>query len=361
MLGAAAETRGSVAAVVEAYRADGLFKRWPAEYISTCATLGLAGDAALLGRAVRRFAAELGRHPRAVVHVHLTQRAAFWRQCAFAAAALALRHRVVLQLHGGGYEDFYDDCSTAARAAIRSLIERAACIIVPCDALRAWVARVSREANVACVPTPVTIPQPGPALATRPAVVLSLGRLAADKGVFDLLEAMAEARAAVPEARLVLAGEGDRAAVNRYAEQLGIRDAVKFVGWVGPSGKRALLESAAAFALPSYTAGLPASLLEAMAAGVPVVASPVGGIPEVVVDGVSGLYVPPGDTAALARYLRKLLVDRALGARIGAAGRESVRLRYAAERAIPQLEAVYAALGMGAAERGLDMGMRKAA
>lgn len=361
MLGAAPETRGSVAAVVEAYRADGLFKRWPAEYIATCSTLGLAADGALLWRAVRRFGAELGLHPRAVVHVHLAPRAAFWRQCGFAALALGLRHRVVLQLHGGGYEGFYDRCSTPARAAIQSLLERAACVIVPCDALRAWVRRVSRDANVACVPVPVAIPQPATDAAARPAVVLSLGRLEADKGVFDLLDAMAQVRAAVPDARLVLAGEGDRLAVERYAEDLGIRDAVKFVGWVGPAGKRALLETAAVFAQPSYVAGLPTSLLEAMAAGVPVVASPVGGIPEVVVDGVSGFLVPPGDTAALARHLRKLLVDRALGARVGAVGRESVRLRYAAERAVPQLEAVYAALGMGAAERAAGTEMRKAA
>src|SRR5205823_160349 len=82
---------------------------------------------------------------------------------------------------------------------------------------------------------------------------------------------------------------------------LGIADAVKFTGWVGPSGKRALLESAAVFALPSYDEALPLSLLEAMSAGVPAVVSPVGGIPEVVVDGVSGLLVAPGDVATLER------------------------------------------------------------
>jgi glycosyltransferase involved in cell wall biosynthesis len=360
VLGAAPETRGSAAAVVEACRADGLFKRWPAQYLATCSSLGPAGDAALAGRALRRFGAELARDPRAVVHVHVALRRGFWRQCAFAGLALGLRHRVVLQLHGGGYEAFYDGCGTPARAALRSLVERAACVVVPCDALRAWVRRVSRDANVACVPTPVAIPQPGPELAARPPVVLSLGRLEAEKGVLDLLEAMAQVRAALPDARLVLAGDGERRAVVRAAERLGIRDAVKFVGWVGPSGKRALLETAAVFALPSYSAGLPVSLLEAMAAGVPVVASPVGGIPEVVVDGVSGVLVPPGDTAALARHLRKLLADRALGARIGAAGRESVRLRHAAERAVPQLEAIYAAIGLGT-QGNAAMEMRRAA
>jgi glycosyltransferase involved in cell wall biosynthesis len=140
---------------------------------------------------------------------------------------------------------------------------------------------------------------------------------------------------------------------------------VKFTGWVGPSGKRALLENAAAIALPRYSAGLPMSLLEAMAAGVPAVASPVGAIPEVLTDGASGLLVAPGDVTALARALRKLLLDRPLAARIGAAGRETVRARFAPDRVIPRLEELYADAGLAApralqpARRGIDL--RKAA
>jgi glycosyltransferase involved in cell wall biosynthesis len=155
-------------------------------------------------------------------------------------------------------------------------------------------------------------------------------------------------RGAVPDVLLVCAGEGDRAAVARYAERLGIADAVKFTGWVGPSGKRALLESAAVFALPSYDEALPVSLLEAMAAGVPAVVSPVGGVPEVVVDSVSGFFAAPGDIATLQRLLKKLLLDRRLGVRIGAAARESVRLRCSPERALVRLGELYAGLGLRA-------------
>jgi glycosyltransferase involved in cell wall biosynthesis len=187
-------------------------------------------------------------------------------------------------------------------------------------------------------------------------MVLFLGRLEAGKGIYDLLEAIAALRAdsaaQLSDIRLVCAGEGDRAGVARYAQQLGIADAVKFTGWVGPSGKRALLEHAAVFALPSYDEALPMTVLEAMSAGVPVVVPPVGGLPEVVADGVSGYLVAPGDTAGLKRVLGKLLLDRQLGARIGAAGRETVRLRYAPERVLPELESLYEAVGLnGLAKR----------
>jgi glycosyltransferase involved in cell wall biosynthesis len=363
MLGAAPETRGSVAAAVDAYRSDGLFRRWPIDYVATHSALGLRDNLALAWRAVRRFGELAGRHPRLAVHAHLSQRAGFWRQCAFIGAALALRRPVIVQLHGGGYERFFDRAGSPARAVIRLVLERAAAVLVPCEALRTWIRSVTRDARVVCAPAPVAVAAAKPDLVARPNIVLSLGRLERDKGAFDLLDAVAAVRAAVPDVRLVCAGEGDRPAVEQYAARLGIRDAVKFVGWVGPSGKRALLENAAVFALPSYVEGLPASLLEAMGAGLPVVATPVGGIPEALADGVSGFLVAPGDTAALARHLRKLLLDRALGARVGAAGRETVRVRYAAERTIAPLEALYAEVGAGLPEgrpaRNVDM--RKAA
>jgi glycosyltransferase involved in cell wall biosynthesis len=341
MLGAARGTHGGIASAIEAYRAQGLFKRWAIDCIATHGGNGLLESTALGARGLRRFTGLLARQRRLVLHAHCTPGADFWRASLFIGIAALADCPVILQLHGGGFERFYDASSTPARALIRACFARAAWVLAPCEAQRAWVQSLARGAHAVCLPPPVPL-APLAAHESRSSMVLFLGRLEQAKGVFDLLEALASLRAAVPDVRLVCAGEGDRAGVERYAERLGIADAVKFTGVVGPSGKRALLESAAAFALPSYAEGLPVSLLEAMSAGVPVVASPVGDIPEVVVDGVTGFLAAPGDTAALARSLRKLLLDRALGARIGAAARESVRLRFAPERAIARLEEIYA-------------------
>jgi glycosyltransferase involved in cell wall biosynthesis len=347
MLGAAPETRGSSARVVETCRAHGLFKRWPIDFIATHCDGSLAQQAALAFKALRQFAALLARERRVAVHVHAAPYRAFWREALFMALAIAARSPVLLQLHGAGFERFYDSSNAVGRALLRFFFDRAACVIVPSESQRAWARRVSRNAHVVCVPHPVEMRQAAE-LAGRPNLILFLGRLEAAKGVFDLLEAVAALRCAVPDVLLACAGEGDRAAVTRYAERLGIADALKFTGWVGPSGKRALLESAAVFALPSYDEALPMSVLEAMAAGVPVVVSPVGGVPEVVVDGVSGFFAAPGDIATLQRLLRKLLLDRALGARVGAAARESVRRRCSPERALARLDELYAGLGLRA-------------
>ena len=355
MLGAAPDTRSGIAAVIDAYRAGGLFKRWPIELLPTHGDGGPALSAALGLRALKDFGVLLARHHRLVVHVH-TRARRLSADAVFVCAALAARCPVLLHLHGGGFERL------AHTPPLRWLLESVACVATPSESLRAWVRGVARNAQAVCVPSPVAIAE-APAPAERANIVLFLGRLEAGKGIFELLEALARLRPAVPDVRLVCAGRGERIAVARYAERLGVADAVRFTGQVGPSGKRALLESAAVYAAPSYDEGLPISLLEAMAAGVPVIASAVGGIPEAVVDGVSGFLFAPGDKATLERLLRLLLAERSLAARVGAAARESARLRFAPERAVPRLEELYASIGLAAhdAPRGPALGMREAA
>ena len=335
MLGPAPESRGAVASLIEAYRAHGLFKRWPIDYLP----LTLAS--------LRKFVGLILRERALAVHLHASPERGLWRDALFMALARLARCPVVLHLHGSALPQLYGDAGRSLRGVIRFCLEQAACIVVPSESQRTWALGVTRRIQVAVLPHPVA-PQEAQQGARQAGLVLFLGRLEAAKGVFDLLEALAALHPAVPGLRLVCAGEGDATALRRHAERLGLADAVKFTGWVGPSGKRALLESAAVFALPSYDEAMPVSLLEAMAAGIPAVASAVGGIPEVLSDGVTGFLVAPGDVATLERQLRRLLADPALAARIGAAGRESVRLRCAPERALRRLEEVYAAVGLSA-------------
>jgi len=323
MLGVAPETRGSIAAVVESYRANGLFKRWPIQYIATRGDGTLVQRSVLLAKAGRDFGSMLAQHRRMAVHVHAAAGAGFWREAAFMGAALAAGCPLVVQLHGNGFD-----------ASIRWFLERAAAVCVPCEASRTWVKSVARNVDVVLAPPPVAVAVPE--LPAKPNLVLFLGRLEAKKGIYDLLDAVAGLRAAVPDVRLVCAGDGDRIGVARYAERLGIADAVKFTGWVGPSGKRALLEHAAAFALPSYDEALPVSLLEAMSAGVPCVASNVGGNRAIIEDGVTGLLCAPDDGTALAEALARVLADAPLARALAERARTCVVERYDLARLVAE-------------------------
>lgn len=188
---------------------------------------------------------------------------------------------------------------------------------------------------------------PGPAVA-RPAeainlrggrpVVLYAGRLRTRKAVAVLLEAFALLRREHPEATLVLAGDGEqRPALETRARELGLADAVRFVGAQPRSAMPGWYASADVFCLPSIYEGFPLAILEAMAAGLPVVATAVAGVPEAVADGVTGRIVAPEDAAALARALLELVADPATARRMGEAGRRRVEEEFA----IPRIAGAY--------------------
>jgi glycosyltransferase involved in cell wall biosynthesis len=153
--------------------------------------------------------------------------------------------------------------------------------------------------------------------------LLVVGRLRLRKGVDVLLAAMPELRRRHPAARLLIAGDGEhRASLERAAAALGLGDAVSFLGRADAARVRRLLRGAAALVVPSIYEGMPLVVLEAMEAAVPVVASRVSGIPEVVEDGRTGWLVPPEEPASLAAALAAALDDPAEARRRGAAGRE---------------------------------------
>jgi glycosyltransferase involved in cell wall biosynthesis len=158
--------------------------------------------------------------------------------------------------------------------------------------------------------------------------LLFVGRLRIRKGVEVLLAALPALRERFPGVRLLVAGDGEhREALEGKTAALGLGTAVAFLGRAGAARVRGLLNGARALVVPSTYEGMPLVVLEAMAAGVPVIASRVSGIPEVVVDGETGWLVPPEDPAALAAALAAVLADPAEAERRGEAGR-----RRAAER-----------------------------
>jgi glycosyltransferase involved in cell wall biosynthesis len=126
---------------------------------------------------------------------------------------------------------------------------------------------------------------------------------------------------AVPGARLVLCGSGEIEKVGAAARAAGVFDLVETPGWVGFEEKRRRLGEATLFVLPSYIEGVPISLLEAMAAGLPSVVTPVGGVLDAVTDGQEALVVPPGDVAALARAILQVLESPQLARALGGSAR----------------------------------------
>ena len=189
---------------------------------------------------------------------------------------------------------------------------------------------------------PATASSPTPAQAGIPTdvpLVLAVGRLIEQKDHATLLRAFAAVRRAVPDAALAILGSGPLEGETRsLAGALGVGDAVHLPG---RTDVRDWLERADVFVHTSRWEGFGIVLLEAMLAGLPVVATAVSAVPEIVVDGVTGALVAPGDHDAVARHVTELLLDPARAAAFGAAGSERARSEFSVARMTERTVAVY--------------------
>lgn len=344
MLGTHPATRGGVAAVVNVYRSAGLFDQRRILYVPTHKDGSRWQKLRVMVGAWFRFMALLFTRQVGLVHVHISFRASFWRKLVFMVPATWAGRPVLLHLHSGGFRRFYEEeCGLVGKWFVRWAFGNAAKVIVLSQAWAGWVRTICPNQDLRVLYNPVLLPAPvdlsGPQRSA--AHILFLGRMTVNKGVFDLLEAVAKMRDAGVNATLTICGDGDARNVRAVIEELGLDTKVRIVGWVEGDAKRFEIAHATVFCLPSYHEGMPMSVLEAMAAGVPVVSTRVGGIPEAITDGKEGWLVQPGDIEALSERLAKIIANPPLAEEMGAAARHKAEERFSARAVLPELIALY--------------------
>lgn len=267
-----------------------------------------------------------------VVHTHNTRSLLYAAPAAWLARVPAVFHMRHGQRFGASGRE-----TTAFRLATR-LVGRVVCVSEDCARLSA--AEGVAPGRLCVIRNGIDVARfayAGPA-ASGPAVMV--GRLSPEKDVANLLRATALLARECPSFRLEIAGDGECLPGLRWlAGQLGLDSQVRFLGEVRdiPS----LLARASLFVLPSLTEGLSLTLLEAMARGLPVVATRVGGNPEVVVEGETGFLVPSQSPQELAGALLRIQRDPHLGDRMGRAGRQRVEAHFDVRRMVGDYEALY--------------------
>jgi glycosyltransferase involved in cell wall biosynthesis len=341
MLGSRRDVRGGVSAMVNVCFGHGLFERWEARYLPTHCDGGKARKAALAAASLARFVALLAAGRVALVHAHIASGASFWRKLAFLAPARAAGVPYILHVHAGDFAEYHARIPPPARALLRWLYGGAHAVIALSPSWEPAMLGAVPGARVEVVPNPVSIPPWRPRPAPAEPTALYLGVVRPEKGVFELLEAWPRVMKAVRHARLVIAGSGEVDRARARADELGIAAAVEFPGWVGAGDKARLLERATALVLPSHFEALPMAVLEGMAAGLPIVATHVGSIPDAVGPD-AGVLVPPGDVTGLARALVAVLGNDRRRIAMGTAARARARALYSADVVVPEIERLWA-------------------
>lgn len=263
-----------------------------------------------------------------LVHINLSVGASTYRKMAIASAARALRVPYVLHLHGSDYDTFWNSQRPFLRRRIRGLFEHAAQVIVLGQVWRDAVAKAAPAAagRIAIIPNATEAPKRAHIGDGKSVHILFLGRLGERKGVPQLLEALSRL-SDVPGWRATIAGDGEVEAMRSTVAKLGLQSRIAVPGWVDGEAVESLISTADVLALPSFAENLPVSVIEAMAAGLAVVATPVGAVEDIIRDGETGLLVAPGDVDALASAIGRLVSDPELRIRLGIAARTVHRTR----------------------------------
>ncbi len=275
-----------------------------------------------------------------VFHIHVADRRSFYRKLAYFEQAHLTGRPIVVHIHGAVFEAFHD-ASPANAKAIHWMFKRAALVLVLhhriLEKAQEWC---GDEARIEILYNPVDL-RPFDAgktsAADRPPTVLMMGEVGERKGAFDLLAAIPDILKKVPDARFRFAGNGQTEQLAEQAQAMGIADHVDVLGWVAGQDKIQAFLDADVYCLPSYAENLPVSVLEAMAARLPVVSTPVAGTPEAVIEGKTGFLVPPGDQVNIGDRLTKLLTDPALRQSMAIAGRSRAEAHFDNEVVVDRL------------------------
>ena len=258
-----------------------------------------------------------------VLHAHVAERGSVLRKGLLVAFARLFGVPVLLHCHGAEFAAFYRALPGFGRRVVSWVFRRADLVAVLGASWRDYyVDRVGVDpARVVVIGNPVRLPATLPDRTDRKVIeVLFLGRFGARKGSADVLAAAAALPPAARDlVRLRMAGDGELARTRDLAARLGVP--ARISGWLSPAERDAALAEADVFVLPSRDEGLPMALLEAMAAGLVPVVSPVGSIGEVVLDGENGILVAPGDVPGLAAALTALAEDVELRTRLAKSAR----------------------------------------
>ena len=335
--------KGGMRAVVAGYERDGLFARWHVELMEPHGEGSLRSRLKLAASMYWRFVKKVLQGGVTLVHVHAAMRGSFWRKSVFAMTAKAAGIPVIFHLHGSEMKVFVEQQPVLSRRLISWILTRQTVVLVLSQSWKDYVSAIAPQARVEILPNYVVPPDLSLRTASTSAEVsaLFLGLVGSRKGVFDLLPAMKQLAPNLPSVNLVIGGNGEVDRAQAMVDTLGLTSRVSLMGWVNGEAKLALLRSADFYVLPSHNEGLPVSLLEAMSWGLPLISTRVGGIPELVRDGVDGILVEPGDVPALAAAISRLAGDADLRFRMGQAARARVEAHFSREVVSPQLERLY--------------------
>lgn len=273
-----------------------------------------------------------------IIHIHGSSYNSFKRKSVLIRVAKFFNKKIVYHIHGGEYHTFY-------RKNVKKVKEILSMTDVIITLSNSWkdffVNEVGCE-NVVVVPNITPYCPPRMKMESRRVKnVVFIGTLCRNKGVYDIVQMCIDYQNFLRNhIKIYLCGSGEVDEVRRLVDEHGISDIVSCTGAVDYEKISEMLNMCDVYILPSYNEGLPISILEAMSHGLPIISTPVGGIPEIVTDGINGYLITPGDTEQLYSVLETIMFDDIKRKKMGAASYSRVSTHFP-DSVASKLEVIY--------------------
>ena len=322
LIGPSTETRGGIGYVIGTYLKSSLADHFELIHIVTQREGGALTKAVTFAKAVAKFVfLGLSRGGK-LVHIHSSTGPSLFRKVFFFFVSRCMGFRVIFQFHSGHFLDYYAKNGYAIRFLIDYVLSSTRLNVALTDS---WGRKI-KALTVKCAPVEVvanpintSIYKPGTRRTSRSEAprLLFLGAIIKAKGVYDLVESFKLLKAQGLEPCITMAGDREIDQVKVRCKEAGVEGLFEFPGWVSETQKLSLLWRSDLLVLPSYGEGLPLCVLEAMACGLPIVCTDVGGLSDLVQHGENGLLFKPGEIDMLTRHISTLLNDDSLRHKMG--------------------------------------------
>ena len=346
---------GGMSSVLRQTLSLGYANRYAVEHLPTCHA---PTDREPLVAKVRRHARQvellrqaISHADASIVHLHTCSGFSFYRSIVDMGVARHAGCQTILHIHGGAFAEFFANSGRIGKTIIARSLGRADVVLALSDTWCNTLRRIAPNACVTVIENAVAIGNSAPknsARADRRCHFVVMGQMDEAKGIGDALAAARILKAHACAFRITLVGPsgtaGDAQTLPVRISAMGLSDCVTYAGPIVGDAKAALLAGCDVFLLPSHSEGMPIAMLEAMAHALPIVATTVGSIPEVVEHGTHGLLVPPSAPHALADAMVRMVTGDDLRTAMGTAARQVVTNRFSLDRLDHDLTRLYDAL-----------------
>lgn len=309
-----------ISAVLSNYFRFGDFGKYNVRYIATSRRGAFPKKIIGLVLGLLEYIPRIAGRKVRLVHIHSADYKSFYRKMLFGILGKIFGKKVIVHIHGAMFKEFYAENSPMFRTLISKYLGWVDAVIVLSPSWKEYFLSISSSACIRVLYNPVNgadFEKLAPKADRKSANILYMTMLYERKGIYVLLDAIPTIIRKNPSAKFLLCGGGEIEKCQAICREKGISDNVEFCGWVAGPAKLEKFEQADLFVLPSYHEGFPVSLIEAMFARLPVICTPVGGVPDLLAERENAFFMQFGNSDELADKVNELLENTSLREAMG--------------------------------------------